>query len=385
MPNSESLYTQMHNFIESNQWERAEVVVKELIQSTPDSGYLFNRLALCLIKQDRNTETIAAAEQSIALDPDQPHSFYLLAFAQSLNPATIEDAKKNIDNAIVQNPDNPDYWALQCTIALNMDDSVLAKSSSQKGLSLDPENIRCLITKIKCQILNDYKIAPDKIIAEYKKILAIAPDSAVIHGEIANIYLRLMHDKKKAASHLDKALRIDPNFIFAEELITEIHYKNQVLYKLLQLPLIPQKSKIHYVSWIKKHPKLEPTLAIPFITFALLAAFLDVIHVIFFWPLELVLQKLTTDEVKNNAGQVKYYSGFDRLLYRIPFTVRCGFFVILWLAVWFSAYLIVMHFGVSRNVIIFGVIGYFLIFIILEHLKFYPKPLLWLLKQYSRR
>ncbi len=131
-------------------------------------------------KQGKLIPAIAAYQQAIISNPDDPAVYVALAQTQVF-AGQYEDAQKNAESAILLNNDNSMAHAVLAWALGAQGKYIEAEDSIQRALTLDPNNALAHAYHVEILVDSGSFDVIDKAIEESKVAVALAPDTLETH------------------------------------------------------------------------------------------------------------------------------------------------------------------------------------------------------------
>lgn len=209
-----------------SRFDMAEQEVRQALVERPNDEQAHALLALCLMRQDKLPEAQAEVEQAILLSPDEPFPHYCRAIVME-HRQRFPQAQESIQEALRISPDNPDYWAQSALIQFRQRDWQAALDACLQGLKYDAEHAGC--DNIRSAALTNLGRKAEAI-STVDASLARDPDDEMAH---ANKGWALLHQgkPKEALEHFREALRLDPNYAYAQHGIVEALKARNPIYR----------------------------------------------------------------------------------------------------------------------------------------------------------
>lgn len=211
-----------------SRFDLAEQELRLALAEAPDSGPAHALLSLCLGRQHKKEEAIAAGETAVGLAPDLAFTHYALADAL-FRADRNEDAARAVDAAIELDPSDADLFALRAAIWFDQRDWVAALAAADQGLSLDPEHDGCTNLRAMALVQLGRKAEAGTAIAG---ALERDPESSLGHANQGWTYLH-QNQPRKALEHFREALRIDPDQAWARAGLVEALKARYLVYRVM--------------------------------------------------------------------------------------------------------------------------------------------------------
>ena len=136
----EGLETQLHNFMNTGQWQRASETVRALLAKRPDSAwnhFLAGRINYYL---DNYSLAETHLKKCIAEQPDMACAYEQLCHVYlSMNRAGVAD--DYIKKSLELDPTSDHAWFLHAHLCLHFENYEAALDSAERAISLNPENV----------------------------------------------------------------------------------------------------------------------------------------------------------------------------------------------------------------------------------------------------
>jgi tetratricopeptide (TPR) repeat protein len=221
-------------------WQNEFILNQITLKSSPKASVLYNNLGNLFFKMGEMNNAKTQYERALNLRPDFAEAHNNLGSVY-YNKGELEFAEKEFIKAIKLKPDYADAYS---NLGVIYRDKKLYKKAiiaNKKALRLKPtskthnnlgivysminEDEKAINEFLKAIKLNPYFIEirfnlarvltrcrlQKDAISEYQGILKISPCNTLAHFYLADIYLNVEKDKKKASFHLNKILNISPN------------------------------------------------------------------------------------------------------------------------------------------------------------------------------
>ncbi|MBO3271581.1 tetratricopeptide repeat protein [Hymenobacter defluvii] len=225
--------------------DAAQLAMRRL-QQEPYDVQAHLTLTEALLRQRRLSEALEMSRTTIALAPEEPSAFFLLAQVQHLLSRYMA-ADEAIIQALRLRPDMVRYYALRSQILWFAGLYVAATEVAYAGLNLEPQHAGNLLwLGMGLNKLHDYTTAD----AVFTQLLVLAPSTAIVR---LNVGSALLERQQAAAAlpHLREALRLDPTLQVAHRLlqqaIHDTHWWRQPI-----MWAVAQKNKIQH-HWQAPH------------------------------------------------------------------------------------------------------------------------------------
>ncbi len=210
---------------EQGRYAQAGLELRQELAIDPHNPGAHALLALCLSQQERYDDATHEAELAIHQGPEEPFSHYALA-AVLTNRNRWKEAFAAIEEAIRLNPEDPDYFALLAVICMEQHQWAEALAAANQGLKFDAEHVSCDNLRAMSLVKLGRR---QEAMTTLAATLAKDPDNATTH---ANQGWALLEQSQadNALAHFREALRLDPQYDWAQEGIVEALKARNVLY-----------------------------------------------------------------------------------------------------------------------------------------------------------
>ena len=210
--------------IQGRQFQEALNLCGQILQQNPQNAPVWHLLGVTYYSAGDIQKAIAAYQNALKVDPNQPqtHNNLATALAQSDRPT---EAVNHYQQAIALAPDYTEsYYNLAKTYKTlgNLD---LALENYQEALKLNSD-----YTQARQNLGNlyleqgDYQLA----IIELKQVLSQTPTRANVHYSLAFCYHQ-QNERKEAIDHYQKALELNPDYTqIHAHLASLLHQENQI-------------------------------------------------------------------------------------------------------------------------------------------------------------
>lgn len=235
----ETMQHQTNTYLRLNRMEEAFQLSERLTQLAPDNVQLFLSHAQICYMQEEYLEMDKACQQALAIDKENPLTYFLSAKANlgmkegiqaiamltkaiQLNEEFTEayqmraevlwqmrqpkEAEKDIDKLLSMDPEDESALLLKGEIIANVKNEELAMEIIDKVLKLNPFSEKAYLLKGKCLIA---KQALDEAIAVYDEAIEINPNFVQAYHERGRAKL-LKGDKAGSMEDLKRAIEMAP-------------------------------------------------------------------------------------------------------------------------------------------------------------------------------
>jgi tetratricopeptide (TPR) repeat protein len=204
---------QGNDYLVKGDYQEAVKHYEEALTLAPENAVYYSNLALAYQGLRDGTRSIEAWNKALRLDPENADYRHQLNNAQGndyLVKGDYQEAVKHYEVALALAPKNAVYHANLALAYLGLREEEQAAGAWKKALDLDPENIgyRHQMNNVQG---NGYLFKGDfqNAVKHYKEALALAPDNAVYHANLALAYQGLK-DWASANDAWKKALELEP-------------------------------------------------------------------------------------------------------------------------------------------------------------------------------
>lgn len=211
---------------QQSRYDAAEQEVRQALLEQPQDAYAHALLGLCLMRQDKLPDAQAETEQAIVLTPDEPFPHYCRSKVLD-HRRRYAEAEQSAREAVRLDPADPDYHAQLGVTLFQQKRWQAALDACHDGLQYDAEHSGC--TNLRSMALTKLGLQTESITSADKS-LAQDPDNEMAH---ANKGWALLHEGKPrpALDHFREALRLDPNFEYAQQGIVEALKARNPIYR----------------------------------------------------------------------------------------------------------------------------------------------------------
>ncbi len=211
--------------------------VEQALAFDPENAEALQYLALVRYNTNDHKGGLKAAEQLLGKRPDDPTAHYL-ASINLVELKKLPEAEAHIQEALSQDADDPDYYAVLARIHIQKKDFQTALRFVEIGLESEPEHLECLNYRTLCLTKLGRKEETHFAVLE---TLAAAPDNAYTHTNVGWSKLEL-GDHQGAKQHFAEALRLDPSYEYARDGMLEALKAKNFFYRYF----------LYYVFWLSK-------------------------------------------------------------------------------------------------------------------------------------
>lgn len=211
---------------QQSRYEPAEQEVRQALLEQPQDAYAHALLSLCLMRQDKLPEAQAEAEQAIVLTPDEGFPHYCRSIVLD-HRRKHADAEQSAREAVRIDPTNSDFQAQLGVTLFHQKNWQGTLDACEDGLQYDAEHSGC--TNLRSMALTKLGRQQESI-RTADQSLAQDPDDEMAH---ANKGWALLHEgqPRPALDHFREALRLDPNYEYAQHGIVEALKARNPIYR----------------------------------------------------------------------------------------------------------------------------------------------------------
>lgn len=209
-----------------SRFDMAEREVRQALTERPHDAEGHALLGLCLMRQDKLPEAQGETEQAIVLAPDEPFPHYCRSIVLA-HRRRYADAELSAREAVGLNPVDSDFHAQLAATLFQQEKWQAALDASSEGLQYDAEHAGC--NNLRSMALTKLGRQQESI-ATVDQSLARDSDDEMAH---ANKGWALLHEGKPrpALEHFREAVRLDPNYEYAQQGIVEALKARNPIYR----------------------------------------------------------------------------------------------------------------------------------------------------------
>lgn len=213
--------------LHQKKYAEAVQTLSDALKENPNDTYALLLIGEAELQLEHYPQVKQIIDRGISLQPDVSAWYYLYSryFAVQGN---FTEGKKQIQEAILLDPEDGDYHAYLAHMQLLTNEFEVALHTSEHALSLDAENILALNTRSTAlNKLKRHEDANDTL----KEALKKDPSNSFTHATLGWNYLE-NGSTQKALDHFKESLRLDPNSDRAKAGMSEALKSKNWLYRL---------------------------------------------------------------------------------------------------------------------------------------------------------
>lgn len=214
--------------LNQERYDLAADTLRQALLQSPEDADIHRLLAFCLSEQEKFDEATSHAQRAVHLAPDDPYAHYVLCSVMA-DRRRWREARQAIEEALALAPGEPDFYAMLARIAFAQERWRDALSAAEQGLAIDGENGGCINLRAMAQVKLGDKAGAS---ATIDLALARRPDDPVAHANQGWVLLE-QGNPKKAVEHFREALRLNPEFEWAQQGILEALKAHNPIYRLM--------------------------------------------------------------------------------------------------------------------------------------------------------
>ena len=233
-------------YLDQGRYDEAAKLLREQLASSPDDVVILLQLATCYYQDDsdegNNKRGLEAIESAIRLEPE-------FAPAHGLHARLLADQKKYVPalaaarQAIALDPYDSDCHGAEAVVHAKRQHWALAEEAAKRGLAIDAEDNPCSAI-LTHALLMQGKTAEHQEEVSYR--MSRDPEDPYTHFNMGLATLRA-GDHRQAEVHLKEALRLQPDFEPARQLLLEAFRSRSPLYRgFLKFSFALSKLPPHY-------------------------------------------------------------------------------------------------------------------------------------------
>ena len=191
--------------LQHRRYKLAEDAARQRLAANPAEGRTYVLLADALRLLDRLEEARLAAADAVRFAPESATAHFVLARVHG-QQGNFEKAHEATIKALRLNPGRADYHGFRAQLFYLRRSYNAAIGCAEDGLRLDARHTDCLLWRALAQEAKDQPEAADE---DFRRLLHLAPDSAMLHNRLGRVLLR-RYEPHQADIHLTTALRQQP-------------------------------------------------------------------------------------------------------------------------------------------------------------------------------
>tara|TARA_Y100000589_G_scaffold184246_1_gene174578 strand:- start:9125 stop:10882 length:1758 start_codon:yes stop_codon:yes gene_type:complete len=191
--------------IESQQWDKAERILRRALKAAPDDVGILSRLAAVQARLGNYRRAMDSINAAIKRDPDNIESLTTRVDILA-RQARIGDAIESTNGIIQRFPDNAGLLAMRSGLLLHAGESNAAWDDMNRAIQLDPDNLDLLGRFVDTTIARGI-VPMDHGPAD--RLVKAQPFEARNHARLGTV-LRINDDLPGAEAAYREALRLDP-------------------------------------------------------------------------------------------------------------------------------------------------------------------------------
>ena len=217
-----------HLLLRQSRPDEAVTELRSELADDPRNAEALGLLAICLAMREAWDEATAAARQAIGVAPDWAFPHYAMARVLE-DRGQLDGAEQAIAEAIRLDPRHAGFFVTLARIRLEKGNWSEALAAAEHAQNLDPEDTGAANLRAMALVKLGRKADARSALGSS---LAREPDNALTH---ANQGWALLHadDSRRALTHFQEALRIDPTLDWARQGLVEALKARNPLYRLL--------------------------------------------------------------------------------------------------------------------------------------------------------
>jgi tetratricopeptide (TPR) repeat protein len=217
-----------HLLLRQSRPDEAVTELRSELAVDPDSAEALSLLAICLAMREAWDEATAAAGQAIGIAPDWAFPHYAMARVLE-DRGQLDGSEQAIAEAIRLDPRHAGFFVTLARIRLEKGNWTEALAAAEHAQNLDPEDTGAANLRAMALVKLGRKADARSALGS---TLAREPDNALTH---ANQGWALLHagESRRALTHFQEALRIDPTLDWARQGLVEALKARNPAYRLL--------------------------------------------------------------------------------------------------------------------------------------------------------
>ncbi|AIE87765.1 tetratricopeptide repeat protein [Fimbriimonas ginsengisoli] len=182
----------------------------QAIAQSPADSELYGLQALCLSNVGNQKEAVKQAQTAVSITPEWSWVHYVMGLV--LQRVNARNAEKASRHAIALDPDMPHYYGLLAHVLALQGFWNESLQAAEIGLELDPDEEDC--QSARSQALT-FLGRSDEAREYARRTVSQNPDSADAHADMGWTSIRV-GDRGAAVEHFKEALRIEPDLAHAQ-------------------------------------------------------------------------------------------------------------------------------------------------------------------------
>lgn len=196
-------------------------VLLDSLAAEPNDAHVHAMLARCYLELKQLRDARRQIEQSIQLAPDEAYGHYIHSFVLR-DLKRPQDARRTIDEALNLSPNVADYFSQSANLWISDEKYQEAIRDAERGLEIDSLHVECGCNLAFALMCSGKKVEADEAL---RKILVEHPDHARVHATYGWVAYH-SREYHSARQHFTEALRIDPEYKWAETGLRDSLYNN---------------------------------------------------------------------------------------------------------------------------------------------------------------
>jgi protein O-GlcNAc transferase len=225
-PQTQALIGQAVQLLQSGQPERAESILKKILEVQKNNLPALEIMGLIKGSQGKHAECAEYLKKAVKINPNNPATQYNLAKALT-DSGEYEKAIHHHQKAVALAPNNQSAWINYGTTLSLLNNNSEALDKFDRALSLSPFSEEALLNKFL--ILKKMGRYDDALVIA-SGLLEKDPNNSIYLWRFSEI-LSKQSRELEALSYIEKATEINPKFYDARLLRGEIEYKLKLLDK----------------------------------------------------------------------------------------------------------------------------------------------------------
>lgn len=207
---------------------RAIDELRSVLATDSNDAMAHAMLSLCLSETEDYRPAIEEAEQAIVLAPNMGQAYYAHSVAHSSANRT-QEARQSILRAIELEPFSPANFAQLSQIEYGESKWQASLEAAEQGLAIDPEDSTCTNLRAAALVKLGRKMEADDSL---RAALSQSPEDAFAHANMGWSSLE-QNQPDEAMEHFSEALRLKPDFEWAQAGIVEAMKARYFIYRIM--------------------------------------------------------------------------------------------------------------------------------------------------------